>query len=108
MLFRLQPTEAVATSTVAATRARDFSLMARGSLREARARRPGVYWGENVYCASRYRARTGRRQRSRRGANRDAAMSAERAAASTSLGDAAVSHHHALDALARRGQKKNR
>src|SRR5580704_18721924 len=30
MLLRLQPTEAAATNTVAATRARDFSLMARG------------------------------------------------------------------------------
>src|SRR5215831_3031341 len=70
MLLRLQPTEAVATSSVAATRARDFSLMARGSLREARARRPGVYWGVDVYCASRDRAGTGRRQRPQRGATR--------------------------------------
>src|ERR1700761_9096712 len=44
MLFRLQPAEAATASTAAAARRprpRDFSLMTRGSLREARAERPG-------------------------------------------------------------------
>src|SRR5450432_1431533 len=49
MLLRLQPTEAATASAAVATRGptmRHFSLMARGSLREARARRPGDISGE--------------------------------------------------------------